>query len=86
MPLHPNEMVPLQIDLAIGVRRYLFGRLPDPGACPTPLGTAVTATCLRPAEVGFRAGSVDRCYVPVSGAVSPSVGSELLGETKVSSR
>ena len=26
----PNEMVPLQIDRAIGVRRYLFGRLPNP--------------------------------------------------------
>ena len=24
MPLYPNEMVPLQIDLAIGDRRYLF--------------------------------------------------------------
>ena len=26
----PNEMVPLQIDLAIGDRRYLFGRSVNP--------------------------------------------------------
>jgi len=28
----PNEMVPLQIDLAIEGGRYLFRRLPNPGA------------------------------------------------------
>ena len=27
----PNEMVPLQIDLAIRVGRYLFGRSPNQG-------------------------------------------------------
>ena len=27
MPLYPNEMVPLQIDLAIGNRRYLVAGL-----------------------------------------------------------
>ena len=28
----PNEMVPLQIDLALGDRRYLLGRSANPGA------------------------------------------------------
>ena len=32
MFLYPNEMVPLQIDLAIGDRRYLFGRSANPAA------------------------------------------------------
>ena len=29
MPLYPNEMVPLQIDLAIGTGRYRFARWPQ---------------------------------------------------------
>jgi hypothetical protein len=37
MPLYPNEMVPLQIDLAIGQGRYLFGRLPNPGRARHPV-------------------------------------------------
>jgi len=31
LPMCPNEMVPLQIDLAIGVRRYLLLRSANPG-------------------------------------------------------
>ena len=29
----PNEMVPLQIDRAIGVGRYLLADPPNPGSC-----------------------------------------------------
>jgi hypothetical protein len=32
MPLYPKLIVPLHIDLAIGVRRYLFDRSANPGA------------------------------------------------------
>jgi len=30
MPLYPNEMVPLQIDVAIVLGRYRFGRVRSP--------------------------------------------------------
>ena len=33
MPLYPNVMVPLQIDLAIGHRRYLTCTVPNPARC-----------------------------------------------------
>jgi hypothetical protein len=32
----PNEMVPLQIDLAIGVRRYQLSWMPDPAVRGSP--------------------------------------------------
>ena len=66
MPLYPNEMVPLQIDLARGVGRYLFGRLPNP-PCPTPgdrryAGEAPGASPRSP--------HVNHCAVPNDIAVS----------------
>ena len=37
MSLYPKEMVPLQIDLAIGDRSYLFGRSGTGGPVPEPM-------------------------------------------------
>jgi hypothetical protein len=37
MPLYPNEMVPLRIDLAIEMGRYLFGPLVNPSGWTIPL-------------------------------------------------
>jgi hypothetical protein len=36
MFLYPNEMVPLQTDLAIGDRRYLQQTRLNPANCPRP--------------------------------------------------
>ena len=60
----PNEMVPLQIDLAIDRQRYLFSRSANPGARHPASCDASTVL----SSVGLSAGSaLDRLFCAANG-------------------